>query len=79
MCDDCIHFGSCRWYWNDDTPDRLRDCSARETAHERPLVVRCVDCANAHKEPFPDCIYCCLHDISMRENDYCSYGERKRK
>ena len=40
-------------------------------------VVRCKDCKyheDAHVTGFE---HCCLYDLTMRYNDFCSYGERK--
>lgn len=39
-------------------------------------VVRCMDCKR-HIENDAGDIFCNYHGVSMLEDDYCSYGERR--
>lgn len=51
--------------------------SAIENAPKADVVevVRCEDC-ELYNHPFAH--FCCLHQTSMDEDDFCSYGKRKK-
>ena len=40
-------------------------------------VVRCRDCKYHEDTPVTGFEHCCLYGLTMRYNDFCSYGERK--
>ena len=40
-------------------------------------VVRCRDCKYHEDTSVIGFEHCCLYDLTMRYNDFCSYGERK--
>ena len=40
-------------------------------------VVRCRDCKYHEDNPVIGFEHCCLHDLTMRHNDFCSYGKRE--
>ena len=40
-------------------------------------VVRCRDCKYHEDTHVTGFEHCCLYDLTMRYNDFCSYGERK--
>lgn len=61
---------------------------AKEIIHRTPTadvveVVRCKDCIHKGwvQEPCHgrSIAYCHIHEICIREDDFCSYGERKEK
>jgi hypothetical protein len=41
-------------------------------------VVRCRDCRHSVDDICKGLVYCNEHQKSMREKDFCSYGERKK-
>ena len=40
-------------------------------------VVRCRDCKYHEDTPVIGFEHCCLYDLTMRYNDFCSYGKRE--
>ena len=40
-------------------------------------VVRCRDCKYHEDTHVTGFEHCCLYDLTMRYNDFCSFGERK--
>ena len=40
-------------------------------------VVRCRDCKYHEDTHVTGFEHCCLYDLTMRYNDFCSYGKRK--
>lgn len=42
-------------------------------------VVRCKDCTYSTIQNGCDSLYCYSLDIAMGENDFCSYGERRKE
>ena len=40
-------------------------------------VTRCRDCKYHEDTPVIGFEHCCLHDLTMRHNDFCSYGKRE--
>ena len=40
-------------------------------------VVRCGECARTEESEHENCVICIEHNKTMRNDDFCSYGERK--
>ena len=77
-CGDCIHAKICKevnggWF----SPNNIAYCTAFLDREDVSVVVRCKNCKMlcgnyAHIEK-----HCSLSGISVDDDDYCSYGERR--
>ena len=63
----------CRACWVDDMLDEI-DCF--QPAADVAEVVRCRDCKYHEDTHVAGFEHCCLYDLTMRYNDFCSYGKR---
>ena len=59
-----------------DTNAVLDSIDSQPTIDAVP-VVRCRDCKYHEDTHVAGFEHCCLYDLTMRHNDFCSYGERK--
>jgi hypothetical protein len=53
-------------------------CSIFRNKADFVEVVRCRDCRHSVDDICKGLVYCNEHQKSMREKDFCSYGERKK-
>lgn len=60
--------------WCNSTHDFEHTCADHLIENDVVLVVRCKDCTEWNKD---ECE--CSHWYGFRENDFCSYGERKEE
>ena len=60
--------------WCNSTHDFEHTCADHLIANDVVPVVRCKDCTEWNKD---ECE--CSHWYGFRENDFCSYGERKEE
>ena len=63
----------CRACWVDDMLDEI-DCF--QPAADVAEVVRCRDCKYHEDTHVAGFEHCCLYGLTMRYNDFCSYGKR---
>ena len=70
---DSYHGARCRACWVDDTLDYIDSEQAADVAE----VVRCRDCKYHEDTHVTGFEHCCLYDLTMRHNDFCSYGKRE--
>ena len=72
------------WEYKTNNKYRANAASLAQCIHDAPTfdaveVVRCIDCKWSKRDTLLD-KHWCLHfigEMEVRENDYCSYGERK--
>ena len=65
-------------FGNDNLESRLKRLPSADVVE----VVRCKDCEHCEKRRTANCLtffYCLRQECSIKDNDYCSYGERKEK
>ena len=76
-CKDCIHFGICKngFPWADGKGGGwCEDFKSKANCVE---VVRCKDCKHFRKHKDGD--YCYAKIRPTKEDDFCSYGERREE
>ena len=78
-CKECFHEKACKEMFesmgykvNDDYKGNANRCNTFINKADVVPVVRCKDCTEWDKD---ECE--CSHWYGFKENDYCSYGERK--
>lgn len=76
VCKDCIHYPICDPYVapNESFPEVEGGCGAFKAKADFVEVVRCKDCTEWDEKEQE-----CSHWYGFKENDYCSYGERREK
>ena len=82
-CKDCIHYDVCHYHIDEETDMTITECGRFINKADFVEVVRCEKCswATERKEDNELFKYQCRNTIACgkprRENDFCSYGERK--
>lgn len=67
---------SIEWIIDDDFLDEETKLSADGQGYLKKLV-RCKDCEHGQSYNMFGSRYCLKHnDVAVKDNDYCSYGER---
>ena len=79
-CEQCIHFDICNEQADGNIVELMKEPCFRFKDKDRLVeVVRYKDCK--HHNAFNSCFYHSADDggtpIFVRDNDFCSYGERK--
>lgn len=70
-CKDCLHIDVCKDYASYDK-DSIISCDNFKPKSDYAPVVRCKDCTEWDEKEME-----CSLWYGFRENDFCSYGERK--
>ena len=63
-------------FGDDNLESRLKGLPSADVVE----VVRCKDCKYCEKRRTANCLtffYCLMQECSVKDNDYCSYGEKK--
>lgn len=93
-CSDCAHCDVCEntfsWLGQEDNTKYIT-CHHFKNKADVVEVVRCKDCVHSRPLCFTekklyndDCVGCIkistsYHSLIMNENDFCSYGEKRRE
>ena len=67
---DRVHIGA---------PGGARKLMVDAPAADVEEIVRCKNCTYSAIQNGCDSLYCYFLDIAMGENDFCSYGERRKE
>ena len=73
--DDCIHYNVCNYHIDEETPFEVTECNNFKNKADFVEVVRCKDCK--HRKNGIQGYYCDLTDFLIKDDDFCSYGERR--
>ena len=71
-CKDCIHYELCQHHIDEETSLSASRCRRFKNKADFVEVVRCKDCTEWDEK---ECE--CSHWYGFRENDFCSYGEKR--
>lgn len=77
-CKDCIHYRMCITYQFAKSIDKeISECDEFQNNADFVEVVRCKDCEHYEADIICEGVgYCNEHQRGMRENNFCSYGEK---
>lgn len=77
-CKDCIHYRMCITYQFAKSIDKeISECDEFQNNADFVEVVRCKDCEHYEADIICEGVgYCNEHQKGMRENNFCSYGEK---
>ena len=75
VCKNCNSYGGirCRSCWVDDAIGFLDDAPSVDAVE----VVRCKECEHCEKDLYCRCHRWMGHPQIVKEDDFCSYGERR--
>ena len=78
LCEKCIHGDICadRDCVCADDEIALKHCANFKNKADFVEVVRCKDCIHRNEDDFRS-FYCRKDDVGCKDDDFCSYGERK--
>ena len=76
-CKDCIHNQVCDMPIITDGRKNADNCGRYKNKADFVEVVRCKDCRHYEADIICEGVgYCNEHQRGMRENNFCSYGEK---